>query len=136
MPLLEWTSELSVGIDSIDEQHKKLVNMINALNDAMLVGESTDLLQKIFTGLAAYTQKHFAYEENMFAEYGYPDAVEHNRQHIELINQVVELKNKFRENPQETLSADLLLFLKRWLINHIMKTDKEYSAFLQSNGVK
>ncbi len=136
MPLIEWTAELSVGIESIDEQHKKLVNMINALNDAMLTNSSNELLGKIFTGLAAYTQKHFAYEENMFAEYGYTDSEEHKRQHNELIAQVVELKEKFIENPQGTMSADLMLFLKRWLTNHIMRTDKEYAEFLISKGVK
>jgi len=136
MPLIEWTAELSVGINSIDEQHKKLINMINALNDAMLTNSSNELLGKIFTGLAAYTQKHFAYEENMFAEFGYTDSQEHKRQHEELIAQVIELKEKFMENPQGTISADLMLFLKRWLTNHIMRTDKEYTEFLLSKGVK
>jgi hemerythrin-like metal-binding protein len=136
MALIEWTAKLSVGIDSIDEQHKKLVNMINALNDAMLTNSSDELLGKIFTGLAAYTQKHFTYEENMFAEYGYPDSEEHKRQHNELIAQVVDLKEKFIENPQRTMSADLMLFLKRWITNHIMRTDKEYAEFLISKGVK
>ncbi|MFT7005850.1 MAG: hemerythrin [Colwellia sp.] len=136
MALIEWTAKLSVGIDSIDEQHKKLVNMINALNDAMLTNSSDELLGKIFIGLAAYTQKHFTYEENMFAEYGYPDSEEHKRQHNELIAQVVELKEKFIENPQRTMSADLMLFLKRWITNHIMRTDKEYAEFLISKGVK
>ena len=136
MPLIEWSNELSVGINSIDEQHKKLVNMINALNDAMLTGSSNELLGKIFTGLAAYTQKHFSYEENMFAEYGYSDSEEHKRQHNELIAQVIELKEKFMENPQGTISADLMQFLKRWLTNHIMRTDKEYTDFLLSKGVK
>lgn len=136
MPLIEWAAKLSVGIDSIDEQHKKLVNMINALNDAMLTNSSDELLGKIFTGLAAYTQKHFTYEENMFAEYGYPDSAEHKRQHNELIAQVVELKEKFIENPQGTMSADLMLFLKRWITNHIMRTDKDYAEFLISKGVK
>jgi len=136
MPLIEWSNELSVGIDSIDEQHKKLVNMINALNEAMLTNSSNELLGKIFTGLAAYTQKHFSYEENMFAEYGYSNSEEHKRQHNELIAQVVELKEKFMENPQGTISADLMQFLKRWLTNHIMRTDKEYTEFLLSKGVK
>lgn len=136
MPLIEWTNELSVGINSIDEQHKKLVNMINALNDAMQTGGSNELLGKIFTGLAAYTQKHFAYEENMFAEFGYSDAEEHKRQHNELIAQVVELKERFMENPQGTISNDLMQFLKRWLTNHIMRTDKDYTEFLISKGVK
>lgn len=136
MPLIEWTAELSVGIESIDQQHKKLINMINALNDAMLTGGSNELLGKIFIGLAAYTQKHFTYEENMFAEFGYENSQEHKRQHTELIAQVVELKERFVENPQGTISADLMLFLKRWLTNHIMRTDKEYTEFLLSKGVK
>jgi hemerythrin len=136
MSLIEWSNELSVGIKSIDEQHKKLVNMINALNDAMLTGSSNELLGKIFTGLAAYTQKHFAYEENMFAEYGYEGSEEHKRQHNELIAQVIALKEKFMENPQGTISDDLMQFLKRWLTNHIMRTDKDYTEFLVSKGVK
>ncbi len=135
MPLIEWTAELSVGIKSIDEQHKKLVNMINALNDAMLTGSSRELLEKIFTGLANYTQKHFSYEENMFIEFGYTDYEEHKRQHNELIAQVVELKEKFLINPQGTITTDLMLFLKRWLTNHIMRTDKGYTEFLLSKGV-
>lgn len=136
MPLIQWSADLSVGIESIDEQHKKLVNMINALNDAMLTGSSNEILGKIFTGLTAYTQKHFAYEERMFAEYGYADSAKHKRQHSELIAQVVELKQNFIENPQETITADLMLFLKRWITNHIMKTDKAYTEFLLSKGVK
>lgn len=136
MPLIEWSNELSVGIKSIDEQHKKLVNMINALHDAKLTGGSNELLGKIFTGLTTYTQKHFTYEENMFAEYGYSNAEEHKKQHNDLIAQVIELKNKFTDNPQGTISDDLILFLKRWLTNHIMRTDKEYTDFLISKGVK
>ena len=108
--------------------------MINALNDAMLTNSSNELLGKIFTGLAAYTQKHFTYEENMFAEYGYTDSEEHKRQHNELIAQVIELKQNFIENPQATMSAQLMLFLKRWLTNHIMRTDKDHAEFLISKG--
>ena len=136
MPLIEWSAELSVGINSIDEQHKKLVNMINALNDAKLTGGSSELLGKIFNGLAAYTQKHFTYEENMFAEFGYSNSEEHKRQHNELIAQVAELKEKFMENPRGTINDDLMIFLKRWLTNHIMRTDKDYAEFLISKGVK
>jgi hemerythrin len=72
----------------------------------------------------------------MFAEYGYTDSEEHKRQHNELIAQVVELKQKFIKNPQGTMSAELMLFLKRWLTNHIMRTDKHYAEFLISKGVK
>lgn len=136
MPLIEWSSELSIGINSIDEQHKKLVNMINALNDAKVAGSTNELLGKIFTGLTSYTQKHFTYEENLFAEHGYINTDEHKRQHNELITQVIELKDKFLQSPQGTTGDDLIHFLKRWLTSHIMKTDKAYAEFLISKGVK
>ena len=106
------------------------------MNDAILSGEPSRLLIQIFNNLATYTHIHFTYEENMFAEFGYPDSEEHKKQHQALIDQIIELKKEFNNNPQGTISADLMLFLKRWLTNHIMKTDKEYTEFLLARGVK
>lgn len=136
MALIEWSSELSVGIDSIDNQHQKLINMINALNDAMSTGEANEVLEKIFSGLAAYTQKHFAYEEQLFDKHGYAGTQEHKQQHKALIDQVVDLSEKFKSSGGSVISIEVMQFLKDWLTNHIMKTDKEYTDFLVEKGVK
>ncbi len=49
---------------------------------------------------------------------------------------IIELKDNFMKSPQGAISEDLMLFLKRWLTNHIMKTDKDYTEFLLAKGVK
>ena len=134
MPLLEWSDELSIGINSIDEQHKKLVNMINALNDALAEGKANELLAKIFDGLAVYTVKHFGYEEELFAQHGYVEAEAHKNEHEALINQVKALQDKMNEG-DFMISVEVMAFLKDWLTNHIMKTDKAYAPFLIDKGV-
>ncbi len=135
MPLMDWSDDFSVGIESIDNQHKKLVNMLNALYDSMQSGEGNEMLGKVLGGLAAYTVNHFKYEEDLFAQHGYPGTAEHKKQHDDLLAQVTDLKNKF-DAGSATLSMEVMKFLKDWLITHIQGSDKAYSAFLIEKGVK
>jgi len=81
MPLITWSDNLSVGIDSIDAQHKSIITMINTLNDALADGSTHEVLHKIFDGLAVYTITHFDYEEKLFAEYDYVDNAAHTAEH-------------------------------------------------------
>ena len=55
MPLMEWTDKLSVGVPSIDAQHKKLVSMANTLYDAMKAGHGKEILDETLAGLINYT---------------------------------------------------------------------------------
>ena len=137
MSLMDWSSELSVGIDSIDDQHKKLISMLNALYDAMQAGEGKAMVGKVLGGLAAYTVNHFKYEEDLFDKHGYPDAAEHKKQHADLLAQVTEIKAKFDSGSgSTTLSMEILKFLKSWLVDHIQGTDQAYTSFLVAKGVK
>lgn len=135
MSLIQWSNELSVGIDSIDKQHQKLVSLINTLNDAKRQSNSHDVLSHTFKELAQYTQDHFAYEEQLLSKHGYEESVEHKRQHDELTVQIVELKDKFNHYQDDSLTDEVMEFLKRWLTFHIMTTDKAYSEFLLAKGV-
>lgn len=134
MPLIQWNAQLSVGINSIDDQHKKLINMINALNDALAEGQADDILVKIFDGLAVYTVKHFGYEEELFAQHGYAESQVHKNEHDALIKQVIELQQKMNDG-SFMIGIEVMAFLKEWLMNHILKTDMEYTQFLVSKGV-
>ncbi len=134
MPLIQWNNELSVGINSIDEQHKILVNMINALNEAMISGQTKQILIEILDSLAAYTVNHFGYEEDLFAQYGYAQSQAHINEHHALVEQVKNLQNKV-DNGDFMISVEVMVFLKDWLINHILKTDKAYAEFLKDKGV-
>ncbi len=135
MPLIVWSEELSLGIDSIDNQHKKLVEIINNLDESMKGNDSNIQLKAIFAELNQYTQRHFYYEEKLFEQHGYQDSIEHKRQHAELIVQLTELKEKCDHYQNESVTQDVMQFLKNWLTYHILKTDKAYSQFLIAKGV-
>jgi hemerythrin len=133
MPLIQWCNELSVGISSIDEQHKKLINLINILDSSFVEGKANDVLADIFDELTTYTIKHFGYEEELFAQYDYAEYKTHKDEHEELIKQVLKLQKKNIDG-DFLISLEVLVFLKNWLLNHIMKTDKAYASFLIDEG--
>ncbi len=130
MDLLEWSDELSVGIDLIDKQHMVLVRTINLLAMAIEQNSERELLVAIFETLADYTRTHFAYEEELFEHYGYPESNLHKQDHQALTDQVVSLKNRF-EAGENNPGPEVLKFLVEWLTGHIMGADKHYAPFLQ-----
>ena len=135
MPRLEWNPSLSVNVAEIDQQHQKLVGMINALYDAMLERKVAEVLEKILAGLIAYVGIHFATEERLFAQVGYPDAVGHKLEHERLTKKVVDFKKRY-DSKQIGLTVELSAFLGEWLTTHIAGTDKKYSGYLNAHGVR
>lgn len=134
MALFEWRDDYSVKVPSIDTQHRKLVAMLNELHDGMVGGSGTAHLGGLLVGLVEYTAQHFAYEEKLFAEHGYPESERHIEEHQRLVTQVLDFKTKF-EAGQASINMQLMKFLKDWLIKHILGSDKAYSAHLVERGV-
>jgi len=135
MSLIDWDSSLSVGVAEIDEQHKKLVKMINELHEAMLQRRSTEIMKNLLKGLADYTVYHFSTEEKYFDKFGYPDAENHKLQHDAFVNKVSEFQQKYNAG-QVSLGVEINQFLKDWLLGHIKGADKAYSSFFNSKGLK
>jgi hemerythrin len=135
MPLLTWSDSLSVGVQDIDVQHKRLVELINQLHDAMGQGKGRAVLGKTLDGLIDYTRTHFAMEERLMATQAYPGAVRHKAEHDALTKQVLDLQSKFLIG-QATVTLEVMKFLKDWLSNHILTLDKQFGAYLNSKGVK
>lgn len=134
-PLLNWNDSFSVNVGEVDNQHKKLVSLINRLHEAMGQGKSKEVLAAILAELVNYTKIHFAYEERLMQTHGYPDLAAHKLQHDRLTSQVMEFAQEFSAG-RTMLSIDLMHFLKNWLQTHIKGTDKKYSPFLASKGVR
>jgi hemerythrin len=135
MPLMTWNNSLSVGIAVIDEDHKKLVAMVNQLYDAVQAGHGKDALGKTLDGLIDYTVMHFAREEKFFQETGYPDAVAHKKEHADLTKQVLDVQAKYRSGATSTLSLEVMTFLKNWLVKHIQGSDRKYGPHLNGKGI-
>ena len=134
MALMNWESRFSVSIKEIDEQHKKLFEIINSLHDAMKAGKGKDALGKVLSELVNYTVYHFGTEEKMFQKYGYPETALHKKEHADLTKQATELKAKF-EKDGGIITIEVMNFLRDWLNNHILKIDMKYIPFLKSKGV-
>jgi hemerythrin len=134
MALIVWSNDLSVNIHSIDEQHKKLVALVNNLNDAMSSGKGQQIMGKILDDLVAYTKTHFATEERLMTTHTYPGYLIHKKEHDNLTQQVVSLHQDFKEG-KPVITVALTSFLKDWLGKHIKGTDQKYSPFLINKGV-
>jgi len=135
MAYIDFSDKLSVKISLIDEQHKKLIEIINDLHDAMITGQGKTIMDDVLARLIDYTKFHFSTEEHLMEQYNYPDRVHHETQHIELTSQVGQLYLKVKEN-KSSVTIETMNFLKDWLNHHILETDKKLGVFLDEKGVK
>jgi hemerythrin-like metal-binding protein len=134
MAFFAWNSKLETGINSIDQQHKTLVDLINRLHDAMKGGRGAEITGPILSELVQYTATHFSAEEALFAAHKYPGALAHKRVHDDLRKQVEQLKEQSASG-RAFISIELMAFLKDWLQNHIQGQDLQYAPFLKQHGV-
>eukprot|EP00831_Metopus_contortus_P000717 TRINITY_DN10262_c0_g5_i1.p3 TRINITY_DN10262_c0_g5~~TRINITY_DN10262_c0_g5_i1.p3 ORF type:complete len:223 (-),score=26.42 TRINITY_DN10262_c0_g5_i1:3-671(-) len=137
MNQIVWVDKDSVGIPSIDAQHKQLVGITNKLFVAIMHDEGERVLQEVLNELADYAEQHFAYEEKLFNEHGYPEdkRKSHTLEHRALTRQVHEFIEEAEAEPA-TLDIKVFGFLREWMTCHLSKTDSQYSAFLLAKGVR
>lgn len=131
---ITWKDEYSVGLDSIDRQHKKLINLINQLTTAVDYSTGEEFEREALAELVDYTRTHFTYEEGLMEDNGYPDFEAHRAQHRLMIAEVEAVLAEY-EKDHDTAMRHASDYLKGWLINHINGTDKQYSSFLIGKGV-
>lgn len=124
MVYLAWSNDLAVGNTFIDNDHQKLIDMVNRLHALMHEGRGKDVLDKVLGNLITYTQEHFHREEELMRKMQFTGLALHKLEHEKLLQQVLDLQKKF-ESGAATLSLQVLHFLRDWLINHIGKSDRE-----------
>ena len=134
MNFLSWNDDFVIGIKTIDTQHKGLVEEINNLHIAMKEGRGKEVINSIVNKLVDYAGKHFNTEENIFDDYDYPDTKAHKEEHKNFVTKVLGYKEKIASG-QLLISVDVMNFLKDWLVNHILKSDKKYGPYLKSKGL-
>lgn len=133
MPMLEWNNGLSVQVKEIDEQHKKLVGMINTLFDSMKSETDDTVLLSIVDEMVKYAVEHFNTEERYMEKMGYPEFERHKSEHQDFVEKATQVENDLKYG-KTVLSMDILNFLSSWLVTHINGTDKKMGVFLSENG--
>lgn len=133
MGYFSWSADLSVGSTFIDNDHRKLIGLVNQLHEAMSLGHGKDIMETVLVELIKYTKEHFKREEDHMQKIQYADRVAHKVEHDKLLHEVLELQKKFKDG-SVMLTIQVSKFLREWLVNHIMKSDKKLAAAIKNAG--
>lgn len=131
MARIAWDEALSVGIQRIDEQHKKLIGYANRVLDAAHDRANDQLAKETLIKLREYTVYHFHDEEEYMAAIHYPDLPAHHNEHMLYVQRVKDLQREIYQG-RSVRPEDLLPVLKDWLINHILKSDLRIAAHVRA----
>jgi hemerythrin len=125
MAYWQWGPELELGIDVIDQQHRRIVEYMNELHDAMMQ-KNDEAVGRVIEALVDYTLTHFAFEESLMEKGGYPLTEPHRAVHENFTRQI----HRYREEHQNgaEVAKKLLSSLRVWLTNHISRYDRDYVA--------
>ena len=135
MAFFTWQEKFAFGIKSIDDDHKKLVSLIDELYTLMSQGKAKEVVGEIVKELVEYTKVHFGREEMYMRTIGYAELDEHTEAHRAFIEKIDLFQNKLAAG-KDNISVELVMFLRNWLSGHILNTDKKFVPEMQKNGVK
>jgi len=128
---IKWRPDFNLGIKEIDEQHKKIVELINRLNEAFINNVAREHLATILDEMSKYAEYHFQTEEKLFSQYNYPFTAEHIQMHKDFKRKVADFRDKFDKGQPVTFRV--LGFLRKWLTDHILDIDREYVDIVRSD---
>jgi hemerythrin-like metal-binding protein len=124
-----WSRVLSVGVDEIDEDHRKLISIFNTLNHAVVERESPEYLAAVLEELINCTVWHFSHEERLMLKHGYAEATEHKAEHQELIQSARDVQQRILR-AGGPVTDEHIVFLERWLTEHILTADMRLGSHL------
>ena len=129
-----WDEKYSVGNPKIDEQHKHLVKLINALWESCKQGksEADKNFAVIIKEAAEYVRTHFNTEEQLMTKYNYPDYKNHKVEHETFIVEILNSVKEFQEGKQ-FVPNKFVRYLRDWLLQHIAISDKKYTPFIKDS---
>ena len=132
--LINWSDAYSIGHEEVDKQHQVLVELINKLYDAFLSAKAYEVVSEILDEMIDYTQYHFGFEHEIFEKYSYPDYEEHKTVHESFVMKTIEFKQKIAAG-EKTVTYDIMIFLRDWLIEHIQGEDTKYVAYFKEQEI-
>jgi len=128
---MEWKSEYSLGIKEIDAQHKKLLGSFTAIENAINLKQGWSGTHYCIIELKELALMHFAFEEAIMRLFGYSETEEHSINHRNFMRRLEDIVNK---SIRHSADAEMLVFLKKWLTEHINGSDKDYARFILSGA--
>jgi len=132
MNLIEWDRTYELGIQEIDDHHRKLIELLNKSYDLLLCSTDKTEMQAILQELVAYTDYHFDAEECLMTEASYKGLMPHVIKHNNFKHQLAVLMQDYLSR-LPNVNTDIVLFLCGWLKKHILKDDKKFTIYLSNS---
>jgi len=136
MSLIKWDESFSVGVKEIDQQHQKMVAILNEVYKMVSANNYSDSgIKEILKELTDYADYHFSTEEKYFWQFDYDKTASHIEVHNDYRKRVDEMKEQYNSQPRHDILVDLSIFLNGWWIWHINHSDKEYTQCFHDHGL-
>jgi hemerythrin len=145
MPFLEWTDAFSIGVAEIDQQHQRLLELLNRLHDASERSNSLATLASVLNEfevvkrgigeLAAYASYHFETEEQYMVQHAYPETEQHRREHRAFAEKT-RLFQQAAAGRKKRLCPEIAAFCREWWQTHVQGTDRRLGVFLVEKGLR
>jgi|TARA_B100002003_G_C13797846_1_gene394014 hemerythrin-like metal-binding protein len=133
--MIEWNDKFSVNVSIIDEEHKKLIDIINKAFVAKQHGSNPEEILEILNDMVEYAQKHFKTEETYMIEFNYPEYQDHRKEHHAFCIRTLSYHTSVTLGEYQDAN-EVLEYVKQWWVNHIQKTDKRYTSCFKKHGLK
>lgn len=127
MKKLEWNEGMSVGVNAIDNDHKKLISIISRLSEAIENNHPDPITGHIFDELEQYVSLHFSREEALMKQCHWAGYKSHVKQHRDFAKKIPELKQQLLSTDSINVAMEINFFLYQWLIHHILIEDMAYT---------
>jgi len=135
MDFFNWNSSFELGIEVIDSQHRELVRMINELDRALRRHTARDILSELLDELIDYSKYHFSTEEKYMLDFEFEGFSDHRKEHDHFRFKVFRFQREYIDGTAE-LDSVLMQFLKEWLSNHMLGTDRQFRDLFLGKGLR
>ncbi|MCK5686669.1 hemerythrin family protein [bacterium] len=133
--MIEWSDDYVIGIEIIDEQHKKFFRLAQHFMEDCLADEGDERIKSTLSALGHYSIKHFRTEEALMEKNGYPNLEVHKKMHVEFIEEYNKLDNLLKEGShKEAVVNETLAFLMDWLVEHVVNADGNFAKHIKRKG--
>ncbi len=135
MPMITWSNQFSVGVQEVDEQHQVLIGILNSLGVAFDAQDSGFDSRKVIDELVQYTVYHFGTEERLMRQIHFDGLGLHAAEHHDFVQNVQQMVGQINDGQGPSLEQ-LLIFLRDWLVSHILHSDRDMGDALNLAGIR
>ncbi|HTX80178.1 MAG TPA: bacteriohemerythrin [Longilinea sp.] len=136
MEPIQWSEQFSVGVEELDHQHRRLIQLINRLlSPQEPVDTRSEAISDTLLAMTRYAEEHFKTEEALMQEYDYPGLEDQQRRHRAYRKKTVDLSVDTMYG-MDSVPETLLTYLRDWWVQHILEEDMKYKDFFAARAVK